>query len=343
MMKGYRSGPVSGQGQAPILNQNCIMTRFNNAPHHVAATPQTIVCGYFDATTAPVLTVPAGTEVIIDTVNGHRHELPNDPFLVVLPEHRPILDSVARWPGGHLLTGPVAVEGGRPGDALVVDILGVAFRQNWGFTSVEPLLGTLPEEFPDYLLRHLTIDTATRTAKMPWGGALQLEPFFGIMGVAPPPAWGRISSVIPRAHGGNMDNKVLIPGTRVLFPVFNNDVLFSVGDGHAVQGDGEVCVTALETSLTGHFRLDVQKGMDLSQPRAETPTHLITMGFDEDLDQAAKHALRDMLRRLGESYGLAKADAYILCSLAADLRVTQTVNVAKGIHCMLPKAALPQM
>jgi acetamidase/formamidase len=178
------------------------------------------------------------------------------------------------------------------------------------------------------------------TATMPWGGTLALSPFFGVMGVAPPSSWGRITSVIPRAHGGNMDNKELGPGTTVYFPVFNEGALFTVGDGHGVQGDGEVCLTAIETALTGKFRLSVRKDMHLSMPRAETPTHYLTMGFDEDLDDALKQALRDMIVWIGQLRGLSKNDAYMLCSLAADLRVTQTVNVAKGVHCVLPKAIL---
>jgi acetamidase/formamidase len=189
-------------------------------------------------------------------------------------------------------------------------------------------------------LVHLPLDEAAMTATMPWGGTLALSPFFGVMGVAPPSSWGRITSVIPRAHGGNMDNKELGPGTTVYFPVFNEGALFTVGDGHGVQGDGEVCLTAIETALTGKFRLSVRKDMHLSMPRAETPTHYLTMGFDEDLDDALKQALRDMIVWIGQLRGLSKNDAYMLCSLAADLRVTQTVNVAKGVHCVLPKAIL---
>ena len=137
-----------------------------------------------------------------------------------------------------------------------------------------------------------------------------------------------------------MDCKELVAGATLHLPVFNDGALFSVGDGHAAQGDGEVCVTAIETALTGRFRLDLRRDMELVRPRAETATHLITMGFDENLDQAVKQALRDMILWLGEHHGLKRTDAYALCSLAANLRVTQTVNVAKGIHCMMPKAAL---
>ena len=261
-------------------------------------------------------------------------------LIEILPEHRPIIKDAERGPGPHFLTGPVYVEDARRGDVLQVDILDVMLRQNWGFNLIVPLLGTIPEDFPDFRLQILPLDSKANTVALPWGGKLPLSPFFGVMGVAPPPNWGRVTSVIPRAMGGNMDNKELVAGTTVFFPVFNDGALFSAGDGHAVQGDGEVCITAVETSLSGRFRLTARHDMQLTAPRAETPTHYITMGFDEDLDDAVKQALRDMIRWIGELRGLSASDAYTLCSLAADLHVTQTVNTAKGAHCMLAKTIL---
>ena len=158
------------------------------------------------------------------------------------------------------------------------------------------------------------------------------------MGVAPPPAWGRITSLIPRAMGGNLDNKELMPGAKLFLPVFVPGALFSCGDGHGVQGDGEVCVTAIETALKGRFKLTLRKDLQLDYPRAETPTHYMTMAMDPDLDQCVVRALRDMIMLLGERSNMSREDAYTLCSLAADLRVTQTVNGSKGIHCMIAKA-----
>jgi len=158
-----------------------------------------------------------------------------------------------------------------------------------------------------------------------------------VMGVAPPPAYGAVTSIVPREFGGNMDLKELVAGTTLYLPVWTPGALFSAGDGHGVQGDGEVCVTALETALTGTFRLTLQKGVKIDLPRAETPTHLITMGFDEDLDDAAKTALRQMITLIGERMGLGREDAYMFCSLAVDMRVTQLVDGNKGIHAMLPK------
>jgi acetamidase/formamidase len=308
----------------------------------VAATPKSVRWGYFDASLPPIATVPSGGEVIIETVTGEPPHVPKDPIFEILPEHLPILTEVEHGPGPHLLTGPIRVEGAMPGDVLALDILDIQLRQNWGFTLILPLLGTLPDDFPDPEMVHILLDKSTGTGRLPWGGELKLKPFFGIMGVAPPPVWGRITSIVPRAHGGNLDNKDLVQGTTVYFPVFNEGALLTVGDGHGVQGDGEVCITAIETALTGKFRVTVRKDMHLKMPRAETPTHYMTMGFDEDLDDALKQALRDMIVWIQELSGLTKGQAYMLCSLAADMHVTQTVNLAKGVHCMLPKAVLPK-
>jgi len=306
----------------------------------VAAAPQTVRWGYFDSTLPPVISVASGTDVLIETISGEPSCLPTDPAYEILAEHRPILEAIELGPGLHLLTGPVRVEGARPSNVLQVDILDVTLRQNWGFNLIISLLGTIPDDFPDFVLKILPLDKKAGTVELPWGGKLALSPFFGVMGVAPPLNWGRVISIIPRAFGGNMDNKELVAGTTVFFPVFNDGALFSVGDGHGVQGDGEVCITAVETALSGRFRLTVREDMHLTAPRAETPTHYITMGFDEDLDDAVRHALRDMIIWIGEIRGLSKADAYTFCSLAADFRVTQMVNTAKGAHCMLPKAIL---
>ena len=160
------------------------------------------------------------------------------------------------------------------------------------------------------------------------------------MGCAPPKNWGMITSIIPRAHGGNMDNKELVSGTSVFLPIFVEGANFSAGDGHGCQGDGEVCVTAIETALEGKFRLTVRDDLSLALPQAESPSHFITMAFDEDLDDAAKEALRQMILLITQRTNLSKSQAYSLCSLAADLRVTQIVNGNKGVHVMLPKTVL---
>jgi acetamidase/formamidase len=310
------------------------------AHHYLPSNPDTVHWGYWDAARAPVLRVTSGDTVTIDTLSGEPKDLPDDGSLL-LPEHREVLAQASRGSGPHLLTGPVWVEGAEPGDVLEVRIQDVTLRQDWGWNIIEPLLGTLPEDFPLHRHLHIPLDREARMALLPWGLKLPLDPFFGNFGVAPPAHYGRITSIIPREHGGNMDNRALTQGSTVYFPVFNRGALFSAGDGHAVQGDGEVCLTAIETSLQGTFQLILRKDLRLNFPRAETATHYVAMGMHEDLDDAARQALRHMIAWITELSGLPAVDAYTLCSIAADLRITQMVDVNKGVHCMLPKSALP--
>lgn len=308
--------------------------------HHILeANLETMHWGYFDAGLKPVLEVESGDRVTINCCSGGPDVMPKEGF-EVLPElaelHR------ARTPRlpGHVLTGPVAVSGARPGDVLEVRIIDVSLRQDWGYNVIRPLAGALPEDFRETRLLHIPLDAEAMLARLPWGVDLPLRPFFGVMGTAPPPEWGAVTSIIPRAFGGNLDNKELIAGTTLFLPVFNDGALFSCGDGHAAQGDGEVCVTAIETAMQGTFELALRQDLSLDFPRAETPTHYITMGVDPDLDDAAKQALRAMIQLIQEKTNLTAEDAYTLCSLAADLRVTQIVNQHSGIHVMLAKSAL---
>ncbi len=307
--------------------------------HEVDASPETVHWGVFDAALPAVHTIDSGDTVTLNCVSGGPDIMPAEGFQI-LPEHVEIHAKVSPQQTGHIMTGPVAVRGAAPGDMLEVRILDVALRQDWGWNRIRPLSGTLPEDFPDTVLTHLRLDREKMVAIMPWGVELPLSPFFGVMGVAPPAEWGPITSVIPRAHGGNLDIKALGAGATLFFPVFNEGALFSAGDGHAVQGDGEVNGTAIETCLSGDFQLIVHKGASIAMPRAETATHYITTGIDPDLDDAAKQALREMIGLIQEKANLSKEDAYMLCSLAADLHVSQTVNVHKGIHVMLAKSAL---
>ena len=178
------------------------------------------------------------------------------------------------------------------------------------------------------------------TGTLPWGQQIPLKPFFGVMGVAPPASWRRLSTTQPRAHGGNLDNKELIPGSTLYLPVWSEGALFSAGDGHGVQGDGEVCLSAIETALTGTFEFHLRRDLQLDYPRAETPTHWITMAANADLDDAAKDALRGMIQLIQQKTDRTATEAYMLCSLLADMHITQLVNEQKGSHCMLPKTAL---
>jgi acetamidase/formamidase len=308
--------------------------------HHLKASAETCHWGFFDAARKPALTIDSGDRVTIDTLTGVPEVVPKSGFYVP-PELADVHARAERFAGGpHILTGPVAIKGAKPGHVLEVRILDVNLRQDWGFNVIRPLAGTLQDDFHQTRLMHIPLDRERNVGRLPWGLELPLAPFFGIMGVAPPPAWGRITSIVPRAHGGNLDNKELVVGATLYLPVFVDGAMFSCGDGHGAQGDGEVCITAIETALQGTFEFILRDDIHLSYPRAETPKHYITMGMDPDLDQCAVIALRDMIKLICERSNLSKEDAYTLCSLAADLHVTQTVNGSKGIHVMLEKALL---
>jgi acetamidase/formamidase len=306
--------------------------------HHLHASPKTCHWGFFEAKLKPVLGIASGDEVTVDTVSGSPEAIPDRNQFHIPPELDAVHAENERMLPGHILTGPIAIEGAEPGDVLEIDILDIKLRQDWGWNAIRPLMGTLPEDFPEGRLVNIPLDATRMVGRMPWGYDLPLKPFFGVMGVSPPPAWGRISSLVPRAMGGNIDNKELMPGAKLFLPVFVPGAMFSCGDGHGVQGDGEVCVTAIETALQGRFKFVLRKDLRFTMPRAETPTHYITMAMHPDLNRCAENALRDMIVLIGEQRGLSRDDAYMLCSLAADLRVTQTVNGSKGIHCMIAKA-----
>jgi acetamidase/formamidase len=310
--------------------------------HNLIANTKTVHRGTFDATISPVLGIVSGDTVVVTTLSGNEVELPGDkPSFTISPQHRKVLAQVSPGLGPHFMTGPIAVKGAMPGDELVVEILAMELAQDWGWNAMRPGKGTLPEDFPQGRIIHVGIDRTRGLIKMPWGLALKAQPFFGVIGVAPRPEDGPQTSVIPRAFGGNIDNKNLGAGATLHLPVFNPGALLSVGDGHAAQGDGEFCLTAIETALRGTLRVSVKKGGGVTRPWAETPTHWITMSFDEDLDRAAQDAVREMIKLICSRGGLSAVDAYTLCSIAADAHVTQLVNVNKGVHVMLAKSLLP--
>ncbi len=312
--------------------------------HQLAATPKTVHWGRFWSELPSVLTVAAGDRVTIQTFSGREEVLPAEGSgMTVATEHSKILE--AHLPRhAHLLTGPVAIEGAIPGDVLKIEIEQIELGADWGYNVVRPASGTLPGEFPvsAATVTQIPIDRSNLTCRLPWGATLPLAPFFGVMGVAPPPKWGELTSIQPRIHGGNIDLKLLTEGATLYLPVHVEGALFSCGDGHGCQGDGEVCITALETALTGTFRFELLKSgtTRIDFPRAETPTELISMGFHASLDTALQIALRQMIVMIRERTGITKTEAYQLCSLAADFAVTQSVNQEKGVHGRLRKTIL---
>lgn len=307
--------------------------------HRLEAGADTVHWGYFDAALPPVLTIASGDSVTISTVSGGPDVMPPAPMkipdaLKAVQAHVP-----NRLPG-HMCTGPVAVAGAKAGQVLEVRIDAIELHYDWGYTYAAPLKGALPEEVSERHIIHIPLDRERMTGRLPWGLELELKPFFGVMAVAPPAGWGMVSTLPPRRNGGNLDNKELVAGTTLFLPIHTDGGLFSVGDGHGVQGDGEVCVTAIETGLVGTFTLTVRDDMSLAWPQAETPAHVLTMAFDPDLDVCARTALTLMIDLIAARTGLTRPEAYMLCSLQADLRVTQLVNGNNGVHCMLPKRCL---
>jgi acetamidase/formamidase len=307
--------------------------------HRLDAGADTVHWGYFDAKLPPVLTVDSGDTVTISTVSGAREMMP--PLPLVVPEALAEVQArVTPKLPGHICTGPIAVRGAKPGQVLEVKIKAIDLHYDWGYNYSGPLTGALPDDFSSRHLMHIPLDRKAMTGRMPWGLELPLRPFFGVMAVAPPPAWGSVSTLPPRRNGGNLDNKELVAGTTLYLPIHVEEALFSVGDGHGAQGDGEVCVTAIETGLVGSFELVVRDDLSLEWPCAETPTHVMTMAFDPDLDDCVVTALRQMVDLVARETGIDRQEAYALCSLVADLRITQVVNGAKGVHVMLEKRYL---
>ena len=311
------------------------------ANHRLDAGQDTVHWGYFDAALKPLITVDSGDTVTISTVSGLPAQLPKGGSFTVPAALPAIHQNVQQKMGGpHILTGPVAVRGSKAGQVLEVRIKSIDLHYDWGYNTIRPLAGALPDDFKEMRIIHIPLDKGRMVGKMSWGAEIPLKPFFGIMVVAPPASWGPVNSPPPRRNGGNLDNKELVAGTTLYLPIFTDGALFSCGDGHGAQGDGEVCITAIETGLIGTFELHVRDDMSLEWPLAETPTHMITMAFDPDLDDCVVIALRDMIKLICARTGISREDAYTLCSLAADLRVTQVVNGNKGIHCMIEKKYL---
>ena len=311
-------------------------------PLQLKPTPKTVAWGYYDASTLPVLRIESGDTVEVQTLitsSPTRLEGAGVKPADVEQSLRDIYKEVTnKGPGGHILTGPIFIESAEPGDVLEVRIKSIKLAITYAYNAFSPGRGFLPEDFPYAKMRIIPLDEKRMVAHFADGIEIPLRPFFGSIGVAPPDVSGRISSAPPWIHAGNLDNKELVAGTTLFIPVHARGALFLAGDGHAGQGNGEVDITAMETSLIGTFQLIVRKDMHLRWPRAETPTHYITMGLHEDLNEATKMALREMIDFLVTEKHLARDDAYQLSSVAADLDITQLVDGNKGVHAMIPKA-----
>jgi acetamidase/formamidase len=309
-------------------------------PHVLGPSPDTVVWGYYWSETPPVLQIRSGDFVNVHTLitsNPSELESIGIPISEIEQELKDVQTVENRGVGPHVLTGPISVLGAEPGDVLEVRIQSVELAIPYGYNRIaDP--GFLSDEIFVRNVRAIRLDRERMVANFAPGIEVPLRPFFGSIGVAPPIEAGKISSAPPWIHAGNLDNKELVSGTTLFIPIHVSGGNFHVGDGHAAQGNGEVDLTAIETSLTGQFQLIVRKDMSLTWPRAETPTHIITMGTDRNLTEATKIALREMLHYLMEERGLPVIDAYPLMSIAVDLSITQLVDGRKGVHAMLPKA-----
>ena len=307
-------------------------------------TPQTVAWGNYDAAAKPVLAIRSGDTVVVHTLLTNspagleRNGVPPDQVEASLREVYAKVPAAARGPGGHILTGPVEIAGAEPGDTLEIRILKIDLAIPYAYNGFRYGAGILTDDFPYARTKIIPLDKARMVANFAPGVTIPLHPFFGSMGVAPPASFGRYDSTPPTINGGNMDNKELVAGTTLYLPVYAKGALFEVGDGHAGQGNGEVDVTAMETSLVGTLQFVLHKGGKLAYPRAETPTHYIAMGFDDDLSIAAHKAVREMVDFLVSAKGLSRDDAYMLTSVAGDVDITEVVDRNKGVHVMMPKA-----
>jgi acetamidase/formamidase len=322
---------VAGQSKTPKV-------------HRLEATPATVAYGYYWSQTEPVLRVASGDIIDVDTLLTNspaglaRAGVPDEKIQASLKAVEAALPRGhdKRGPGGHILTGPVYVEGAEPGDALEVKVLSIDFPIDYGYNGCS---GFVPDNCDRAAgSKIIPLNTKTMTAEFLPGIVVPLQPFFGSMGVAPAPEAGRVSSTPPGRHAGNIDLKALVVGSTLYIPVFVPGALFEVGDGHAAQGDGEVDQTAIETSLRGKIQLTVRKGMKLNFPRAETPADFISMAMDPDLAVATRIAIQEMIDFLAVEKGLTRHQAYQLVSIAGNVSVTQLVDKPNlGVHVTIPK------
>jgi acetamidase/formamidase len=315
----------------------------HGADYQLKATPATVAWGYYWSAAKPVLRIKSGDRVEIQTLvtnSPERLAAAGVKTEDIEAELKAIYAEVTdKGPGGHILTGPIFVEGAAPGDTLEVRILKIQYSIPYAYNSFRPTSGVLTAaDFPQGATRIIPLDTERSVAKFSDRIEIPLRPFFGSMGVAPPEEAGRVSSAPPGTHAGNLDNKDLVAGTTLFIPVHAPGAMFEVGDGHAAQGNGEVDITALETSLVGTFQFVVRKDLHLDAPRGETPTHFIAMGLDPDLMEALKMAVREAIDFLVTEKHLSRDDAYMLCSTAVDFNVTQAVDGTKGVHALIPKS-----
>ena len=321
---------------------------------HLRSVPGNVSWGLIPANAPPALRIRSGDVVRIDTVSQQGLTAGIDPVEFfgaagidpnrVLDDVKQIYRHVKREPGagGHVLTGPIYIDGACAGDMLEVRILDVEFRIDYGVNNSGPGVGAAPELLTEVARNIIRLDLARGVAKFTDRIELALAPFMGIMAVAPPLEQSPANSKPPGAFGGNMDLKVLTRGATLYLPIFNEGAQFFTGDGHGLQGDGEVNGTAIEISLTPtlQFVLHKGEGRRMRWPRAEDRECHYVMGMDTDLDEAARLAIREGVEFLASRAGVSTAEAYALTSLAVDFRIGEAVNHVKMVYGAIPKRIL---
>ena len=310
--------------------------------HELKLAPANVTFGNIDIHTKPVLKVASGDTVTVETM---AHAAPEILRLggVTDDDIPDSLKEMERYAAAHGFTGdpktgPIYVEGAEPGDTLEIHFLKFDFLHPYGWTQIVPGRGTLPSEFPFFKVKIVHYNAAAGTADFGSGITLKLAPFWGTVSVAPPFTGTGFLAMSPGPFGGNMDNRELVAGSTLYLPVQVPGALLSFNDSHGLQGDGEISISASETSLRGTVQVFVRKGKRILWPRAETPTMYMTMGLDPDLNEATRMAVREMLDFLVSEKGMSREDAYMLCSLVVDLRVTEFVDTPKGVRAMVPKS-----
>jgi len=313
------------------------------------STPDTILWGYIAANLPPALSIKSGQIVEIEALSHQGLTTNKDPekFFAgygipgneVLADAKNIYAEVKRPKGAavHILTGPIYVDGAEPGDTLEIRVHDIKFRVPYGVNNTGPGKGVLPKLLKDATAKLIRLDLERRVALFSDDIQIPLNPFMGIMAVSPPTSLGMVSSTPPGAWGGNIDLKYTGIGSSLFLPVFNKGGQFFTGDGHAMQGDGEVDGGAIEISLRPTLQFIVHKGKAIKQPRVETATDYLTTGLDVDLNVATRIAMQEAVDFLQEEKGLSAADAYALCSLAVDLGIGEAVDIVNLVYAKIPK------
>lgn len=319
--------------QPAVSQSSTVASKLPGKVHLLPATLETTQWGWFDNAQPPVLAIDSGDTVLMETMMHAHNQVVPGKTIEELKKLR--TDHPGRGP--HTLTGPIFVNGAEPGDVLKVKINRIVPRAYGTNFNIPGMFGQFPKEFQDGQVKYLYLDTERKVAEFLPGIEIPLRPFPGTLGVARAEP-GRYSSVPPGEFGGNMDIRDLTEGTTLYVPVWVKGGLLWSGDSHAAQGNGEVNLTAIETAFKElNFTVQVLKNVKLDMPRIETSTHWVTMGFDKDLNLAWDAARTQTVKFIGEQRKLGSDEASKLVSKVSDCRVSQVVNVKKGIHCMSAK------